>query len=201
MNGHALARPAEYLDALRSVLERLDLDAVERIADLLLRARDRGRTVFIIGNGGSASTAGHMATDLCKVTAVGGASGVRALSLADQVSLLTAWANDSAYEHTFAEPLRAYLEPGDVLIAISASGRSANVVAAARLANELGATTIALTGFGGGELLEVAQLCLVADAHDYGLVEDAHLAINHALTAAIRARLQARVRANGARAA
>lgn len=188
-NGTDLGQPDGYIEALRAALARLDRGAVAAIMETLLRARERNATVFIIGNGGSASTSAHMATDLCKVTAVDGQPGVRAVSLADHVALLTAWSNDASYEESFSGPLRAYLEPGDVLIAISASGRSPNVLAATRLANRLGAMTIALTGFGGGELAALARISLVVDAHDYGLVEDVHLAVNHALTAAIRARL------------
>ena len=174
---------------------------VDAITEVLLRARDQGRTVFIIGNGGSAATSAHMATDLCKVTAVDGQPGVRAVSLPDNVALLTAWSNDAAHEYSFSRPLQAYLEPGDVLIAISASGRSPNVLEATRLANRMGAVTIGLTGFGGGELVRIAQISLVADAHDYGLVEDAHLAVNHALTAAVKARLRDQLREAQAEAA
>ena len=177
------------MDALRGVLARLDTDVVESITEVLLRAREQARTVFIIGNGGSASTAAHMATDLCKVTAVDGQPGVRAVSLPDNVALLTAWSNDAAYEYSFSGPLQAYVVSGDVLVAISASGRSPNVLEATRVANRMGVMTIGLTGFGGGELARLAQISVVVDAHDYGLVEDAHLAINHALTAAVKARL------------
>jgi D-sedoheptulose 7-phosphate isomerase len=185
-----LSRPDSYIAALRQVLSVLDTGVVESITQALLRAREAGRTVFIVGNGGSASTAAHMATDLCKVTAVEGQPGLRAVSLADHVALITAWSNDADYTQSFAGPLRAYAAAGDVLIAISASGRSPNVLEATRAANQMGALTIGLTGFGGGELARIARLSLVADAYDYGLVEDAHLAINHALTAAVKARVQ-----------
>lgn len=189
MNANNLAKPSAYIAALRDVLARVDVDVVETIIDALLCAREQGHTVFIIGNGGSASTSSHMATDLCKVTAVDGAPGVRAVSLADNVALVTAWSNDEAYEYSFSGPLQAYMSRGDVLIAISASGRSPNVLEATRVANRMGALTIGLTGFGGGQLAGLARISLVVDANDYGLVEDAHLAINHALTAAVRARI------------
>ncbi|MDZ4278580.1 MAG: SIS domain-containing protein [Dehalococcoidia bacterium] len=196
-----VSQPSAYVDALRGVLARLDSDVVDAIADLLLRARDRRRTVYIVGNGGSASTAAHMATDLCKVTAVNGEPGVRAVSLPDHVALLTAWSNDEAYEYCFSGPLEALLQPGDVVIGISASGRSPNVLNAIRLANQRGAVTIGLTGFGGGLLAGLAQTSLVVDAHDYGLVEDVHLAVNHALTAAVRARIASGIDAVQAKAA
>ena len=187
---HDLARPSAYVAALRDVLARLDTSSIDAITDVLLRAREEGRTVFIVGNGGSASTGAHMATDLCKVAAVDGQPGVRAISLPDNVALLTAWSNDEAYEYSFAGPLQAYIEPGDVLIAISASGRSPNVLEAVRVANRARAITVGLTGFGGGELARLAQISLVVDAYDYGLVEDAHLTVNHALTAAVRAQIR-----------
>lgn len=142
-----------------------------------------------------------MATDLCKVAAIDGQPGVRAISLPDNVALLTAWSNDAAYKYSFSGPLQAYLVPDDVLIAISASGRSPNVLEATRVANCVGALTIGLTGFGGGVLARLAQISVVVDAYDYGLVEDAHLAINHALTAAIKARLRERLKAERAIAA
>ena len=201
IENHDLSRPENYIAALCSVLARLDTHALERITDLLWQARERRRTVFIIGNGGSASTGAHMATDLCKVTAVDGEPGVRAISLPDQVALLTAWSNDVDYRQSFAGPLGAYLEPGDVLVALSASGRSPNVLEATRLANRMRAVTIGLTGFGGGELAGLAQVSLVVDAHDYGLVEDAHLTINHALTAAVRARIHDSIAGQRAKAA
>lgn len=201
MEHHDLARPTHYVEALCTALRHIDTGTVEAITETLLRARDEGATVYIIGNGGSASTAAHMATDLSKVTAVDGQLGLRAVALPDHVALLTAWSNDVAYEQSFAGPLQTYLRPGDVLIAISASGRSPNIIEAVRLANRLGATTIGLTGFGGGALAQTAQVSIVIDAYDYGLVEDAHLAINHALTAAIRARLRERTQSELAEAA
>ena len=196
-----LARPRGYVDTLCGVLARLDTDAVASAVEVLLRARDNERTVFIVGNGGSASTASHMATDLCKVTAVDGQPGVRAVSLPDNVALLTAWSNDEAYDQSFSGPLQAYMKPGDVLIAISASGRSTNVLEATRVANRIGAETIGLTGFGGGDLASLVQISVVVPADDYGLVEDAHLAINHSLTAAVKARIWDSLNAELAKAA
>ena len=196
-----LSRPPAYVDALRGVLARLDTDAIASVVDVLMEARDNERTVFIVGNGGSASTGSHMATDLCKVTAANGQPGVRAVSLPDNVALLTAWSNDEAYDQSFSGPLQAYLSPGDVLIAISASGCSPNVLEATRVANRMGAVTIGLTGFGGGDLAGLAQFSVVVPADDYGLVEDAHLAVNHALTAAVKACIRDGLDAELARAA
>lgn len=196
-----LVRPQAYVQALCGVLNRLDTEAIDESVEVLLEARRHGRTVFIVGNGGSASTASHMATDLCKVTAVGSEPGVRAVSLPDNVAMLTAWSNDEEYKQSFSGPLQAYLEPDDVVIAISASGCSPNVLEATTIANRIGAVTIGLSGFGGGELASLAQISVVVPAHDYGLVEDAHLAVNHALTAAVKARIGADFSAEVAKAA
>ena len=196
-DGHHLGRPEAYVEALRGVLSRLDTNVVDSITDVLSRAWEQGRTVYIVGNGGSAATAAHLATDLSKGTATDGQPGLRAVSLADNVALLTAWANDTSYDHSFSGPLRAFLAPGDVLIAISASGRSPNVLEAVRAADSMGAVTIGLTGFGGGVLAQTAQIAMVVDAFDYGLVEDVHLSIGHALTAALKVRLRQQVPAQG----
>ena len=190
INGQHLGHPVAYIDALRAVLSRLDTRAIDSMTEALARAWQERRTVFIVGNGGSAATAAHLATDLSMGTATGGQPGVRAVALADSVAQLTAWANDTSYDQSFSGPLRTLLAPRDVLIAISASGRSPNVLEAVRAADCMGAVTIGLSGFGGGVLAEIAQISIVVDAFDYGLVEDVHLSIGHALTAALKVRLR-----------
>jgi D-sedoheptulose 7-phosphate isomerase len=147
--------------------------------------------VYVLGNGGSATTASHFACDLSKATVASQHSRLRVTALSDNVALLTAWANDTEYGQVFAEPLRNLLDPGDLVIAISASGNSDNVLEAVRVARSLGAVTIGLTGFGGGQLLAAANLTLVAESADYGVVEDCHLVLQHAIVAATRAALLA----------
>ncbi len=144
----------------------------------------------MFGNGGSAATASHLVCDLVKTAHVPPFPPLRAISVMDNLALLTAWSNDAAYECAVAEQLVALVEPGDVVIAISASGRSKNVIAALRTARHLRAKTVGLLGFDGGEALGLVDVAVHVPVHHYGLAEDAHSAIGHALTMAIRAALE-----------
>ncbi len=181
---HAVAR---YLERLAVALQALDPETVNRIVERLERARVQGATVFVLGNGGSASTASHFACDLAKhATADWHEPRLRAISLADNLALITAWANDADYSRVFAEPLDALVRPGDVGVAISTTGDSANVIAAARQARLRKATVIALTGRSGGAVRELADIWVGTPGDDMRQVEDVHLAICHAVTAALR---------------
>jgi len=181
----------EHLRHVRRALDGLSAAAVAPVVDAILEAHAAGRHVYIAGNGGSASTASHFACDLSKATVVDGRSRLRVTALSDNVALLTAWANDTAYDRVFAEPLRNLLDPGDVLIAISASGNSDNVVEAVRVARAMGAVTVGLLGLEGGRLLEMVDIALLADSRDHGVVEDCHLVLQHAITASTRTALLA----------
>jgi D-sedoheptulose 7-phosphate isomerase len=176
---------------VRTALAPISARLVSRIVGLILEAHRDRRHVYVLGNGGSAATASHFACDLSKATVVGGRPRLRVTALGDNVALLTAWANDSGFERVFAEPLLNQLDPGDVVIAISASGNSPNVVEAVRIANEIGATTVGLLGFTGGKLLEMVALPLRVQSHDYGVVEDCHMVLGHAITASAREALVA----------
>jgi len=165
-------------------------DALTEAIDLLLEARAAGRHVYVMGNGGSASTASHIVCDLVKSAAVDGFAPLKAFTLADNAALLTAWANDRAYDRIFAEQVAGLVGPGDVVMAISASGNSPNIVAALATANKIGAHTIGLLGFDGGAALDLVDVAIHVPCADYGLVEDTHAAIGHAMTVAIRQTLQ-----------
>ena len=166
------------------------LTAVEKIAALFLRARAEDRTIFFFGNGGSASTASHFVTDIAKVS--GGTQGhgpgkrYRCLSLNDNVPGLTAWANDTSYAEVFVGPLRALAQKGDVVVAISGSGNSPNVLEAVRTAKAMGLATIGLTGMGGGKLKEMVDVALVVPSNSMQHTEDMHLITCHVLTAYLR---------------
>ncbi|HZA01798.1 MAG TPA: SIS domain-containing protein, partial [Hyphomicrobiaceae bacterium] len=138
------------------------------------------------GNGGSASTATHFACDLSKATIVQGRARLRVTSLTDNVALLTAWANDTSYENVFAEQLANLLNPGDVVVAISASGNSPNVIAAIKTAAACGATTVGIVGFSGGSLKEAVDAVVHVPSDSYGVVEDCHLVLEHAITESTR---------------
>jgi len=167
---------AEYVADFQAILATLDLVALVRIVDRLRVARDAGRTVFVAGNGGSAATASHWVNDLAKATQRSGQRAFRVVGLADNVSWLTALANDEGYERVFAGQLENFVGPGDVVAVISASGNSPNVLRAVELARGRGAITIGFVGFDGGKLRGLVDECLwVPTAQGaYGLVESAH---------------------------
>jgi D-sedoheptulose 7-phosphate isomerase len=184
---------SRYWRELAELAAVMPIDVLTGAADLLLACQARGRVVFVAGNGGSAATASHLACDLAKGTRPGGVAAFRVMPLTDNVPLITAWANDTAYSRVFAEQLAALARPGDILVAISASGTSPNIVAAAETAAELGVTVLALTGKTGGRLAAMADLSVRVPSDRIELVEDAHLAIGHSLCVALRERLAADV--------
>jgi len=166
---------------MRQTLTQLPLGALQQVADALWEAYERDATIFICGNGGSAATASHFACDLAKWTINAHVRRVRAIALTDNVPLMTAWSNDQAYADIFVEQLKALYRDGDVIVAISGSGNSPNVVRAIEWGNAVGATTIALTGFDGGRLNQIAQIKLHVNHHFMPQVEDIHSTICHAL--------------------
>lgn len=180
----------DFLIQLETVLESISPDAVFQAIELLLETRATRHRVYVIGNGGSAATASHLACDLIKTAQVAGCDPLRVFALTDNIPLFSAWANDAAYEDAFAEQISAFVDPGDVVFAISASGNSPNVVNGLAAGRGRGARTIGLLGFDGGLARPLADIALHVPCFDYGLVEAAHLAIVHALTVAIREALE-----------
>ena len=175
---------AGYVAALEVLLDRVDLDAIERVVQRLRRVRDAGGTVFIAGNGGSAATASHWANDLGKATKRSGRAPMRVMCLSDNVSWLTALANDEGYERAYAGQLENFAGPDDVLIAISASGNSPNLVAAVDVARDSGGTTIGFLGFDGGVLKDMVDehVWIASPPGSYELVEDGHSVLCHIVT-------------------
>jgi D-sedoheptulose 7-phosphate isomerase len=178
--GRGAAFADEYLRYLAEVLDRIDRDAVEAFAEALLEVRSRDARVFFLGNGGSAATASHWVNDLTRWRG----RPFRALSLTENVALLTAIANDYGYEHVFRQQLENLMSPGDMVVAISASGNSDNVVEAIEYANAHGGITVGLTGFDGGRLRELAQIVVHAPTKpgEYGPAEDVHMILDHLVT-------------------
>lgn len=160
--------------------------AIERIVPILLEARDRGRTIFFFGNGGSASTASHFVVDIGKATIRGDSRRFRCVGLVDNVESVTAWANDAEYGVVFAEQLRGLAGPGDVAVGISGSGNSPNVLRAMEWARAHGLRTVGLTGIGGGKLPALVEVPVVVPSNSMQHVEDAHLLVCHLLTAYLR---------------
>ena len=170
-----------YLADLQTVVGGLDPEPVARAIGILREARDAGRMVFLCGNGGSASIASQMVVDLVKGGSYGKEARFRVLGLTDSVSTITAYANDVDYSVVFEEPLRNFAREGDVLIAISGSGNSANVLKAVAYANKIGCRTIGLTTARGGRLREAAELPLVAPSSHMGRLEDCFFVLTHIL--------------------
>lgn len=179
-----VAFASAYIDYLADVLKRIDIHTIGRLIRTLLDARERGATVFFIGNGGSAATASHFANDLAIGTNAY-AKPFRAVSLADNQAIVTAIANDFGYEDVFVRQLRVYGKPGDVLIGISASGNSPNVLRAFEHARLAGIRTVAITAFDGGKLMLMAEegIHVPTDPKEYGPAEDAHMMLDHLVSA------------------
>ena len=169
-----------YFEYLSDVLKNIDRKAIVRFVELFIDARERDATVFFIGNGGSASTASHFACDI----GIGPREfdpPFRALALTDNNAVITAIGNDFGYDDVFARQLRILGRPGDVVIAISASGNSPNLVAAIEYAKAAGIKTFALTAFDGGKMKQIADdgIHVETEFKEYGPAEDAHLILNH----------------------
>ena len=169
----------QYKSQLFETIEKIDLAKVEQAIAILRSARDAGRQVFTCGNGGSASTASHFVCDMVKGASFNRPMRFRIMALTDQLPAITAYANDVSYDVVFVEQLKNFANPGDVLIGISGSGNSPNVLRAVEYANSIGCQTIALTGRDGGKLGPMAQLNIqVAEPH-MGRIEDAHMIVCH----------------------
>jgi D-sedoheptulose 7-phosphate isomerase len=179
-----------YFAQLHDTISRLPSEQVEQVIATLLEGVQRGSTVFILGNGGSASTASHFACDLAKNTMVSGAPRFRVIALNDNIPLMTAWANDTSYENIYAAQLSSLVQAGDIVIGISCSGNSANVLNAMAVARHNGATTIAFTGDHGGRLKQMVDYCILAPSPSIEQQEDVHLILEHCICAAIREELR-----------
>ena len=178
-----------YLERLRIALDQLPSDRLTVLGEMLYRAYRNDKQVFTLGNGGSASTASHMAADLAKNTIGANMARFRATSLNDNTAIVTALANDLGYENIFREQLANLIRPGDLLIAISASGNSANVLNALRYAQLQCAETACLLGFDGGKAASLGDVAIVVSSSHYGVIEDVHLIINHMLVDYFKSRL------------
>lgn len=176
----------EYFAELKQTIDRIDRPRILQAIHMLIQTYVSKRCIYVIGNGGSASTASHMACDLSKGTLrydILGGGRMKVFSLVDATSYVTAIGNDMSYEHIFSEPLRGVLEKGDTVVAISVSGNSPNIIEAVTLAKQMKVQTIGLLGFRtGGKLATMVDCAIVADSDDYGRCEDVHLMLNHVFT-------------------
>jgi D-sedoheptulose 7-phosphate isomerase len=179
-----------YLSQLRSVVDLLPRDRLTELGDMLYRAYRNEKQVFTLGNGGSASTASHMAADIAKNTIGPNMCRFRVLSLNDNAAMLTSLANDLGYESVFSEQLHNLVRPGDLVIVVSASGNSPNVIKAVRYARKQSAEVVGLLGFEGGEAARLVDLAIVVASNHYGVIEDVHLIINHIIVDHFQTKLE-----------
>ena len=182
----------DYLEGLKKCLDVLSREELAEVIDRLEEAYREGRQVFIIGNGGSAATASHLASDWGKNILPDkdkAAKRLRVTALTDNVSWITALANDLGYEHIFSEQLKNLVNKGDLVIAISGSGNSPNITEGIRVARSLGAKVIGILGFDGGKAREMVDTAIVVKSDNYGYVEDVHMVLGHLITSYFRTRL------------
>lgn len=179
----------KHVDEVQHCVNVLPHEDLAEIVALIVEACRESKQVFIFGNGGSASTASHFACDLGKGAVVENRPRLRVQSLNDNMAIMTAISNDISYEMVFAEQLKNLLNPGDVVIGISASGNSPNVLRAFEYAREIGGRTIGLIGFGGGKMAPLSDVKVVVDSYDYGVVEGLHMVLEHLISQSVREKL------------
>ena len=184
-----------YLTQLSRVVEVMPRAQIWNVIHVLLDAWRRGSRVFLLGNGGSAATASHMANDLNKLAIVPGQPRFKALALTDNIPLMTAWGNDTAYENIFVEQMLNFLEPGDVVLGISASGNSANVLKAMQVARHHGDVTVAFSGRNGGKLKDMVDHCILVPSDHIGHQEDLHMVLDHVIANTLHELIEAEAEA------
>jgi len=169
----------KYLAELKKSIDDLPLNKIKEVADMLKSAYKASRHIFIMGNGGSAATASHFVCDLAKGTRVKGKKHFKVIGLTDNIPLLTAWSNDVSFKDVFKSQLENLLEKGDIVIIFTGSGNSPNVLEAAKYAKKKKAKTIAFTGFNGGKIKKLSDICLIMPSDNMERVEDLHLILEH----------------------
>lgn len=184
----------EYLDGVKRLVDAVPEARVGRLADLLEEAWREGRRVLLMGNGGSSATASHIVNDLQKCLDLECGKPLKTLCLSDCTPLLMAWGNDTEYANVFAPQVECWAEPGDLVIAISGSGNSPNVIQAVERANAKGALTFGLAGYRGGKLAQTARECIVVPSDNMQQIEDLHMILLHVVFSVVRDRNKSGVR-------
>lgn len=179
-----------YFAGVKRLIDQVPEAQVERLTGLLEEAWRAGRRVLLMGNGGSAGTASHIVNDLQKCIHLESGVPLKALCLSDNTPLILAWGNDTEFANIYAPQVECWAEPGDLVIGISGSGNSPNVVNAIAKANERGARTFGLAGYRGGRLAQTAHECLVVESDNMQQIEDLHMVILHVVFSALRERVR-----------
>ena len=182
----------EYINYLSTNLDKIDSEKVEQLSNIILEAYKKEKMVFVIGNGGSAANASHFAQDLAKGTRVSNSQNkfIKALSLTDNLPFLSAVGNDDGYENVFSEQLKTFASQGDLVIAISGSGNSPNIIKAIEWANANGLKTIGITGYDGGKLAKINSFNLHSELNDMCTVESIHSIIFHYLIIDLKKKIE-----------
>jgi len=180
---------ATYCDTLKKTIDATPKEDINQVVNILLQAYQQRQQVFVMGNGGSAATASHLACDFNEGISEGKAKRFRVIALTDNVPSITAIANDIGYERIFVQQLSSLMEPGDYVIGISGSGNSENVIRAIDYANEHGAITIGFTGYSGGRLKQKAQYNIHINIDDMQVAEDLHMVLNHIMMRVLKKHL------------
>ena len=175
-----------YLDQISALVLKIPSKNIEELARIILQAYENGKRIFIFGNGGGSATSSHFVCDLAKGTVTPGKPRLKAVSLSVNIPLITAWANDTDYTNTFGEQLKNLVEEEDVVIGLSGSGMSPNVINAFKVANSAGAVSVLLSGFNGGEAVSVAQTSIIVPSEDMQQIEDIHLMLCHIVFRIVR---------------
>lgn len=176
----------EYIAELKAVIEKTDSMWIQKFSAKINETMLNGKKIFIFGNGGCSSLASHFSTDVGKVLLMEHGKTYRIISLNDNISTITAWANDTGYENIFWRQLQLYMEQGDLVFALSGSGNSDNIISAARYAKENKNFVIALAGHGGGRLYDNSDLCYCVDSHNMQVIEDVFGIVLHSIFVSLR---------------
>ncbi|NOQ21538.1 MAG: SIS domain-containing protein [Candidatus Aegiribacteria sp.] len=179
-----------YFDQISTLVHKIPSKNIEELVKVIFEAYKKGRRIFIFGNGGGSATSSHFVCDLAKGTATPGKPRLKAVSLSDNVPLITAWANDTDYTNTFGEQLKNLVEEGDIVIGLSGSGMSPNVINAFRVANKSGAISVLLSGYSGGDAVNEALLSIIVPSEDMQHIEDIHLMLCHIVFRMVRGRIR-----------
>lgn len=179
----------EYISDVKRLADQLSEESIGRLADAVEKAWRDGQRLLLMGNGGSSATASHIVNDLQKCIQLDTGKALKALCLSDNTPLVFAWANDTEFANVFAPQVDCWAEPGDLIIAISGSGNSPNVIRGVEAARARGAYTFGLAGFKGGKLAEVADECIVVESENMQRIEDLHMIILHLVFSAVRERI------------
>lgn len=170
-----------YFDKLKKTIDQISKDDLNILMNLLEEAREDGKTIFIMGNGGSAATASHYVCDFNKGVSLNQEKKYKFICLNDNIPSLMAYGNDMSYNDIFINPLKTYFKSGDLVIGISGSGNSQNVVKALEYANENGGITIGLTGYDGGVIKKISQYGVHIPIDDMQITEDLHMVLDHCM--------------------